>query len=798
MTAPIPASSDNVRVAIRVRPVNRREKALGCQNILTVNNDGNMITINRSDLDPSKSKSFTYDYVYDDTAPQQLLYEDIAFPLVEAVLEGYNGTVFAYGQTGCGKTYTMEVINQTSRKSKQQQQHNTHANIPNKEDRGIIPNAFDHIFDRIDTEKQTKFLIRVGYIEIYNEEIRDLFADRVYVENLCMATVTTSAEAQRLMNKGRSTRVVAYTDMNAESSRSHTIFFVYVETSHIDENSKEEKIKAGKLNLVDLAGSERQVKTQTTGLRLKEATKINLSLSALGNVISALVEGKGKHIPYRDSKLTRLLQDSLGGNTKTIMIACVSPSAESYDETLSTLRYANRAKNIKNKPRINEDPKDALLKQYQEEIHKLKEMLQNNSHYPHGPNNSTLPSNDQNKETARVQHEHNELTSKLQRMKQEQLQSEEIRSQLEQEKCNLQVLSKEKGERGRTNNFSKVNKKKDKKSQSWNEKKKMEEEMMEQLYLLESQLLEGGHDVSRGESKLNEMKKHREVRRQAKQSHQHSATSNANEDTKNKLKENNKHNHKDRMVAELEKNLASAHQEIDDLHGEFERARQDLLDNIRCQYQELNLYKQLTQKLFIKQNVSERNDENEQWILPEFMACYKKNQSRYANANYNQHQSGRDCKRLQQEGPHAMKKAMLTLVDSNNPMSEISGLQRLMQETGHDEFKKNNCKPKAKNFADQILLETTSKKLGITNKQHIIVEDEPQKDDAQGMRAMIQAEQEMSKLQSKNCLKTNFAFMYSFSEQKKIAYKIRAKKTNQITTTHKLFLKIKNQIKFLF
>merc|ERR1711931_185319 len=134
----------------------------------------------------------------------------------------------------------------------------------------------------------------------------------------------------------------------------------------------EDHIRAGKLNLVDLAGSERQAKTGATGERLREATKINLSLSALGNVISALVDGKSKHIPYRDSKLTRLLQDSLGGNTKTLMVACVSPADNNYDETLSTLRYANRAKNIKNKPKINEDPKDALLRQYQEEIAKLK------------------------------------------------------------------------------------------------------------------------------------------------------------------------------------------------------------------------------------------------------------------------------------------------------------------------------------------------------------------------------------------------------------------------------------------
>jgi kinesin family protein 3/17 len=178
------------------------------------------------------------------------------------------------------------------------------------------------------------------------------------------------------MEIGNDNRVVGATAMNATSSRSHSIFTIYVETSETDPGDPEAtRIKAGKLNLVDLAGSERQSKTKAEGQRLKEATKINLSLSALGNVISALVDGKTGHIPYRDSKLTRLLQDSLGGNTKTCMIAALSPSDNNYEETLSTLRYATRAKAIKNKPVVNQDPKDALLKEYEEEIKKLKEML---------------------------------------------------------------------------------------------------------------------------------------------------------------------------------------------------------------------------------------------------------------------------------------------------------------------------------------------------------------------------------------------------------------------------------------
>jgi kinesin family member 17 len=162
--------------------------------------------------------------------------------------------------------------------------------------------------------------------------------------------------------------------MNADSSRSHSLFTIYIETAENDQKG-EQRIKAGKLNLVDLAGSERSSKTGAVGQTLKEGIKINLSLTALGNVISALIDGKTTHIPYRDSKLTRLLQDSLGGNTKTVMIAACSPADYNYEETLSTLRYAARAKAIKNKPKVNEDPKDALLKQYEDEIKMLKDML---------------------------------------------------------------------------------------------------------------------------------------------------------------------------------------------------------------------------------------------------------------------------------------------------------------------------------------------------------------------------------------------------------------------------------------
>lgn len=223
------------------------------------------------------------------------------------------------------------------------------------------------------------------------EEVRDLLSSEptksmelkedinklVYIKNLTSIVVKNVVQIYKLLENGSKNRSVAYTAMNADSSRSHSIFIITIESEELIENSEENRQVTGKLNLVDLAGSERQSKTNAVGTRLNEAKKINLSLSALGNVISSLINSKITHIPYRDSKLTRLLQDSLGGNTKTVMIAAISPSDYNYEETLSTLRYANRAKQIKNKPIINEDPKDAMLRMYQEEIKQLKDMLNN-------------------------------------------------------------------------------------------------------------------------------------------------------------------------------------------------------------------------------------------------------------------------------------------------------------------------------------------------------------------------------------------------------------------------------------
>ncbi|XP_037049565.1 osmotic avoidance abnormal protein 3 isoform X3 [Bradysia coprophila] len=376
--------AENVKVIVRCRPMNKKECDMKCKTIVQIE-DCAVHLENPADKS-SPPKTFTYDSSYDSNSSTEAIYNDICYSLVENVLEGYNGTIFAYGQTGCGKSHTMQgpeiaLDNKDKRVLAQ---------------RGLISRSFDHIFEAISVSTGVQYLALVSYLEIYNENIRDLLnpnensanlvlkeqpGEGVCVQNLSTHAVHNATDCERLLAIGTKNRIVGATLMNATSSRSHSIFTISLEqiSTNVDNDRQmggdAVSIKKGKLNLVDLAGSERQNKTGATGDRLKEATKINLSLSALGNVISALVDGKTKHVPYRDSKLTRLLQDSLGGNTKTLMIACISPAAYNYDETLSTLRYASRAKNIHNKPKINEDPKDAILREYQQEIMKLKQML---------------------------------------------------------------------------------------------------------------------------------------------------------------------------------------------------------------------------------------------------------------------------------------------------------------------------------------------------------------------------------------------------------------------------------------
>ncbi|KAH9500474.1 Kinesin-like protein kif3b [Bulinus truncatus] len=364
--------SESVKVVVRCRPLNEKEIADGHVRVVDMDVKRGVIEVkNPKAGNTEPPKKFTFDSVYDWNSKQRDLYDETFYGLVDSVLQGFNGTIFAYGQTGTGKTHTMQGLK------------------TNRDEWGVIPNSFEQIFQHISQSENQQYLVRASYLEIYQEEIRDLLSKDqtkrlelkertdtgVYVKDLSSFVTKSVKEIEHVMNVGNNNRSVGATNMNLHSSRSHAIFIITVECSEVGADG-ENHIRVGKLNMVDLAGSERQSKTGATGERLKEATKINLSLSTLGNVISALVDGKSTHIPYRDSKLTRLLQDSLGGNARTVMVANIGPASYNYDETITTLRYANRAKNIQNKPIINEDPKDALLREFQEEIMRLKAQLE--------------------------------------------------------------------------------------------------------------------------------------------------------------------------------------------------------------------------------------------------------------------------------------------------------------------------------------------------------------------------------------------------------------------------------------
>ena len=400
---------DNLRVAIRVRPPLNRETEEGIpfRSIAIVSEDHKSISLAEylgsefSELERQRQwieepnlfqlHRFTFDSIFDMDSLQEDVYNITAKQAVQSVLEGYNSTIFCYGQTGTGKTYTMEGFTYDS-------------NNPN---RGIIQRTIQDIFNYIEmtSNENTKFIIRASFLQIYNENISDLLKpdkknlqireDKkkgIYVDllsewavrtpldlYLSEWAVRTPLDLYALLKRGGNLRATSATYMNDVSSRSHAVFVITVEqmTTELNVGNKTQ-IKVGKLNLVDLAGSERIRITGTTGQQLEESKKINKSLLCLGNVINALTDKKGKsYIPYRDSKLTRLLQDSLGGNCKTTMIAMISPSQDSFSESLSTLYFAQRAKKIKNRPIINEDANNrALIRKYENELKNLKNELE--------------------------------------------------------------------------------------------------------------------------------------------------------------------------------------------------------------------------------------------------------------------------------------------------------------------------------------------------------------------------------------------------------------------------------------
>ncbi|XP_051676102.2 centromere-associated protein E isoform X1 [Oryctolagus cuniculus] len=354
-----------VAVCVRVRPLNSREEELGEATQVYWKTDNNAI------YQVDGSKSFSFDRVFHSNETTKNVYEEIAVPIIDSAIQGYNGTIFAYGQTASGKTHTM---------------------MGSEDCLGVIPRAIHDIFQKIKKFPDREFLLRVSYMEIYNETITDLLCNtekmkpliiredinrNVYVADLTEEVVYTSEMALKWITKGEKNRHYGITKMNQRSSRSHTIFRMILESREKGEPSNcEGSIKVSHLNLVDLAGSERAAQTGAEGVRLKEGCNINRSLFILGQVIKKLSDGQvGGFINYRDSKLTRILQNSLGGNAKTRIICTITPV--SFDETLTTLQFASTAKYMKNTPYVNEVSSDeALLKRYRKEIVDLKRQLE--------------------------------------------------------------------------------------------------------------------------------------------------------------------------------------------------------------------------------------------------------------------------------------------------------------------------------------------------------------------------------------------------------------------------------------
>uniref|UniRef100_A0A674E3M3 Kinesin family member 15 n=1 Tax=Salmo trutta TaxID=8032 RepID=A0A674E3M3_SALTR len=366
--------SDSIKVFVRVRPLTQGTGLTtdGDQGLCLSVTSPNTIRLHSK----PEPRTFTYDHVADMDITQDSVFSSVAKNIVESCINGYNGTIFAYGQTGSGKTFTMLGPSDFDNFTDDQ--------------RGVIPRSFEYLFFLINRESENakSFLCKCSFIEIYNEQIYDLLDSAsaslflrenikkgVFVEGAVEKFVTSAAEAYQVLSMGWRNRRVASTSMNRESSRSHAVFTMTLESK---ETAKEVvNIRTSQLNLVDLAGSERQRDTHTDGSRLKEASSINRSLMCLGQVIMALVDvsnGKSRHICYRDSKLTFLLRDSLGGNAKTYIIANVHPGSKCFGETLSTLQFAQRAKLIKNKAMINEDTQ-GNVRQLQTEVKKLKEQL---------------------------------------------------------------------------------------------------------------------------------------------------------------------------------------------------------------------------------------------------------------------------------------------------------------------------------------------------------------------------------------------------------------------------------------
>ncbi|XP_065719843.2 kinesin-like protein KIF13A isoform X4 [Drosophila suzukii] len=389
-------SSDKIKVAVRVRPFNRREIELGTKCIVEMEKQQTILQ-NPPPLEKierKQPKTFAFDHCFyslnpedNNFASQETVFDAVGRGILDNAFQGYNACIFAYGQTGSGKSYTM---------------------MGSQESKGIIPRLCDLLFSAIANKSTPELMykVEVSYMEIYNEKVHDLLDPKPnkqslkvrehnvmgpYVDGLSQLAVTSYQDIDNLMTEGNKSRTVAATNMNAESSRSHAVFSVVLTQILTDQATGVSGEKVSRMSLVDLAGSERAVKTGAVGDRLKEGSNINKSLTTLGLVISKLADqsngkksGNDKFVPYRDSVLTWLLKDNLGGNSRTVMVATISPSADNYEETLSTLRYADRAKRIVNHAVVNEDPNARIIRELRHEVETLRSMLKHATGSPVG------------------------------------------------------------------------------------------------------------------------------------------------------------------------------------------------------------------------------------------------------------------------------------------------------------------------------------------------------------------------------------------------------------------------------
>ena len=421
------SNAANVKVIARFRPMNELEKTSGNESVVVFTSPTSLQFTSTREKNVYR---YNFDRIFPPSSTQEDIYSFGVKEIIDSVLNGYNGTVLAYGQTSSGKTYTMQG----------------EMELPSTQ--GIIPRMISHVFKYIYNTEGTDFILKVSMIEIYQEKIRDLLditrvnlnirednIKGIYVDGCSERYVGCPNDVLALLELGSSNRAQAATNMNEHSSRSHSIFILTINQT----NKKDGGSKIGKLYLVDLAGSEKISKTGATGHTLEEAKIINKSLTTLGRVINNLTDGKSTHVPYRESKLTRVLQESLGGNSKTCLIITCSPSIYNESETLSTLRFGERAKKIKNKPKIN---KEITVAELQKLVERLKENLkQANARINQlenfiKQNGLKIPESDYKKEDDEEEEKKKEKEEK-EKEKDAELKYEEIKKKLDNKKMTI-------------------------------------------------------------------------------------------------------------------------------------------------------------------------------------------------------------------------------------------------------------------------------------------------------------------------------------------------------------------------